>query len=79
MAAICTLTLPLAIKTSSVTTGIAAAIVESVALPKRIIDLIPHCSSSHALFGALTSVDSQACQAGSQRLSSADTASCRSG
>jgi hypothetical protein len=34
MAAICALTLPLAIRTSSVTTGIAAAIVESVVLPK---------------------------------------------
>ena len=33
MAAICALTLPLAINTSSVTTGIAAAIVDSAALP----------------------------------------------
>ena len=33
MAAICALTLPLAISTSSVTTGIAAAIVDSAALP----------------------------------------------
>ncbi len=33
MAAICALTLPLAISTSSVTTGIAAAIVDNVALP----------------------------------------------
>ena len=32
IAAICTLTLPLAISTSSVTTGIAAAIVESAVL-----------------------------------------------
>ncbi len=32
MAAICALTLPLAIKTSSVTTGIAAAMVESTVL-----------------------------------------------
>ena len=34
MAAICALTLPLAIKTSSVTTGIAAAIVDSTVLLK---------------------------------------------
>ena len=33
MAAICALTLPLAINTSSVTTGIAAAMVDSAALP----------------------------------------------
>ena len=33
MAAICALTLPLAISTSSVTTGIAAAMVDSVVLP----------------------------------------------
>ena len=33
MAAMCALTLPLAINTSSVTTGIAAAIVDSAALP----------------------------------------------
>ena len=33
MAAICALTLPLAISTSSVTTGIAAAIVDNAALP----------------------------------------------
>ena len=33
MAAMCALTLPLAISTSSVTTGIAAAIVDSAALP----------------------------------------------
>ena len=33
MAAICALTLPLAISTSSVTTGMAAAMVDSAALP----------------------------------------------
>ena len=33
MAATCALTLPLAISTSSVTTGMAAAIVDSAALP----------------------------------------------
>ncbi len=34
MAAMCALTLPLAIKISNVTTGIAAAMVDSAALPK---------------------------------------------
>ena len=33
IAAICALTLPLAIRTSSVTTGMAATIVDSAALP----------------------------------------------